>query len=89
MLFVLFFALLSLNVFAEGTPTVSPNAANLTGLLIAQDIASGPYVGASEDNRVKFYINNNATENFYFGFDARGYLNTAPSPRLGANVVFL
>ncbi|WP_298140510.1 Ig-like domain-containing protein, partial [Flavobacterium sp.] len=87
-LFVLFFALLSLNVFAEGTPTLSPNAANITGLLSAPDITSGPYVGAPDDNRVKFYINNNATENFYFGFDARGYINTAPSPRLGANVVF-
>lgn len=69
LLLVLFFALLSLNVFAEGTPTVAPNAANITALLSAPDLNSGPYFNAPEDNRVKFTITNNATQNLYFGFD--------------------
>lgn len=85
LLLVNFFAV---NGYAEGTPTLSPNAANITGLLSAPDIVAGPYVNAAEDNRVKFLITNNATENLYFGFDARGYVNTAPNNRLGANVVF-
>ncbi|MBL7886247.1 MAG: DUF11 domain-containing protein, partial [Flavobacterium sp.] len=85
LLLVNFFAV---NGYAEGTPTLSPNPANITGLLSAPDIVAGPYVNAAEDNRVKFLITNNATENLYFGFDARGYLNTGPNPRLGANVVF-
>ena len=84
-LLVNFFAV---NGYAEGTPTLSPNAANITGLLSAPDIVAGPYVAAADDNRVKFLITNNATENLYFGFDARGYVNTAPNNRLGANVVF-
>ena len=68
---ILFFALLSMNVFAEGTPTVSPNAANITALLSAPDLNSGPFFNAPEDNRVKFTITNNATQNLYFGFDFR------------------
>ncbi|PQA98243.1 conserved repeat domain-containing protein [Chryseobacterium piscicola] len=70
---ILFFALMSLNVFAEGTPTVSPNPANITALLSAPDLSSGPYFNAPEDNRVKFTITDNATQNLYFGFDFRNY----------------
>ncbi|WP_298302474.1 hypothetical protein, partial [Flavobacterium sp.] len=81
LLLVLFFALLSLNVFAEGTPTASPNAANITALLSAPDLNSGPYFNAPEDNRVKFTITNNATQNLYFGFDWRQYAAGSP-PRL-------
>ncbi|MFY7740542.1 MAG: gliding motility-associated C-terminal domain-containing protein [Flavobacterium sp.] len=81
LLLVLFFALLSLNVFAEGTPTVAPNAANITALLSAPDLNSGPYFNAPEDNRVKFTITNNATQNLYFGFDWRQYAAGSP-PRL-------
>ena len=66
---ILFFALMSLNVFAEGTPTVSPRPANITALMSAPDLLSGPYFNAPEDNRVKFTITNNATQNLYFGFD--------------------
>ena len=81
LLLVLFFALLSLNVFAEGTPTVAPNAANITALLSAPDLNSGPYFNAPEDNRVKFTITNNVTQNLYFGFDWRQYAVGSP-PRL-------
>ena len=79
---ILFFALMSLNVFAEGTPTVSPRPANITALMSAPDLLSGPYFNAPEDNRVKFTITNNATQNLYFGFDFRRYATGTPA-RLG------
>ncbi|WP_396192289.1 Ig-like domain-containing protein, partial [Flavobacterium sp.] len=78
LLLILFFALMSLNMFAEGTPTVSPNPTNITALLSAPDLLSGPYFNAPEDNRVKFTITNNATQNLYFGFDFRQYAAGSP-----------
>jgi hypothetical protein len=75
LLLVLFFALLSINVFAEGTPTVAPNNAKITALLSVPDLNAGPYFNAAEDNRVKFTITNNLTQNFYFGLDVFGYVN--------------
>ena len=65
---VLFFALLSFNVFAKGTP-VSANAANITCLLSAPDLNSRPFFNDSEDNRSGFTIANNGNQNLYFGFD--------------------
>ena len=78
---IFFFALLSMNVCAEGTPTVSPNPANITALLSAPDLLSGPYFNAPEDNRVKFTINDHTAQNLYFGFDFRQYAVGTP-PRL-------
>ncbi len=78
---VLFFTFLSINVFAEGTPTVSPNAANITALISAPDFNSGSFYNCAEDNRVKFTITDNVNENLYFGFDWRQYVVVAP-PRL-------
>jgi len=68
-LLLVFFYSLSFNVFAEGTPTVAPNAANITTLLSAPHLNAGPYFNAPEDNRVKLPITDNATQNLYFGFD--------------------
>ncbi len=59
--------------FAEGTPTLSPNAANITAVLSAPDLQSGSYYNCGEDNRIYFNIANAATERLYFGFDFRQY----------------
>ncbi|WP_298116272.1 DUF11 domain-containing protein, partial [Flavobacterium sp.] len=59
--------------FAEGTPTLSPNAANITAVLSAPDLQSGSFYNCSEDNRIYFNIANAATERLYFGFDFRQY----------------
>ena len=75
---VLLFALISFNVFAEGTPTVSPNAANITGLLSAPDLNTGSFLNCAEDNRVKFIVTDNVNENLYYGFDWRGYAAGSP-----------
>lgn len=61
------------SVFAEGTPTISPNAANITAVLSAPDLQSGSYFNCGEDNRIYFNIGNSTSENLYFGFDWRGY----------------
>ncbi|MFY7739414.1 MAG: hypothetical protein ACOVQC_02755, partial [Flavobacterium sp.] len=65
--------LFSTTVFAEGTPTLSPNAANITAVLSAPDLQSGSYFNCGEDNRIYFNIANAANERMYFGFDWRGY----------------
>ncbi|MDI5951098.1 MBG domain-containing protein [Flavobacterium yafengii] len=73
-LFILpFFIFLSTSVFAEGTPTLSPNANNITAVLSAPDLSNGSYFNAPEDNRIYFNIANASTENLYFGFDWREY----------------
>ncbi|WP_395043054.1 DUF11 domain-containing protein, partial [Flavobacterium sp.] len=69
------------NSFAEGTPTLSPNAVNITAVLSAPDLASGSYFGCGEDNRIYFNISSIATERLYFGFDWRQYAVGSP-PRL-------
>ncbi|MBY0485857.1 MAG: hypothetical protein K2P85_01500, partial [Flavobacteriaceae bacterium] len=79
LLLILFFALMSFNVFAEGTPTVSPNAANITALLSAPDLSSGSFLNCAEDNRVKFIVSDNVNENLYYGFDWRGYAVGSPA----------
>jgi len=80
LLLVMITLLISNIVLAEGTPTVSPNSTNITGLLVAPDISSGPYHNAPVDNRLKFHINNHGQENLYFGFDFREYdNNNAPA----------
>ncbi|MDI6046939.1 MBG domain-containing protein, partial [Flavobacterium yafengii] len=73
-LFILpFLIFLSTSVFAEGTPTLSPNANNITAVLSAPDLSNGSYFNAPEDNRIYFNIANASTENLYFGFDWREY----------------
>ncbi|WP_395061309.1 DUF11 domain-containing protein, partial [Flavobacterium sp.] len=74
LILVMFFMFLSSNVFAEGTPSVSPNSTAITSLLSAPDLLSGPYYGCGEDNRIKFYVTDNVNENLYFGFDFRNYV---------------
>ena len=78
--------LFSLNSFAEGTPTVSPNSTNITALGMLPDIGSGSNLGSADDNRIYFEINDNATENLYFGFDWRTY--NAGSPARANNVYY-
>ena len=68
-----FTILMSTTLFAEGTPTLSPNAANITAVLSAPDLASGSYYNAPEDNRIYFNIANAGQERLYFGFDWRQY----------------
>ncbi|MBL7885986.1 MAG: hypothetical protein JNJ52_04505, partial [Flavobacterium sp.] len=64
--------------YAEGTPSLSPNAANITAVLVAPDLLSGSYNSCPEDNRIYFNIANTATERLYFGFDWRGYSVGSP-----------
>ena len=66
-------------LFAEGTPTLSPNATNITAVLVAPDLLSGSYLGAPEDNRIYFNISNKSTERLYFGFDWREYKVGSPA----------
>lgn len=79
-IFSLVSILISSSLFAEGTPTLSPSASNITGVLIAPDLASGSYFNAPEDNRIYFNINT-SLERLYFGFDWRQYAVGTP-PRL-------
>ncbi|MFV8360867.1 MBG domain-containing protein, partial [Flavobacterium sp. LS1P3] len=71
LIFIIF--LLSISVYAEGTPTLSPNANNITAVLSAPDLSNGSYFNAPEDNRIYFNIANASTENLYFGFDWREF----------------
>ncbi|WP_298394846.1 DUF11 domain-containing protein, partial [Flavobacterium sp.] len=73
------FILFSSFMFGEGTPTLSPNAANITAVLSAPDLQSGSYFNCSEDNRIYFNIANAGTERLYFGFDWRGYSVGTPA----------
>ncbi|MBY0486491.1 MAG: hypothetical protein K2P85_04795 [Flavobacteriaceae bacterium] len=79
--FILSFLLISISslVFAEGTPTLSPNAANITAVLSAPDLQSGSYFNAGDDNRIYFNIANAGSERMYFGFDWRGYSVGTPA----------
>jgi uncharacterized repeat protein (TIGR01451 family) len=70
--------LVSTFTYAEGTPSLSPNAANLTAVLVAPDILSGSYSSCPEDNRIYFNIASAATERLFFGFDWRGYSVGSP-----------
>lgn len=71
------------NVWAEGTNPVSPNANNISALLISFDRLSGPYFNCPEDNRLYFDIKNHNNENLYFGFDWRQYsASGGDAPRL-------
>lgn len=67
-----------IKIFAEGTPTLSPNPTAITGVLVAPDIPSGSYYNnlapAGEDNRIYFRIGNHTVENLYYGFDFREYI---------------
>ncbi|HUC82955.1 MAG TPA: hypothetical protein VMR70_18750, partial [Flavisolibacter sp.] len=55
---------------AEGTAQVMPSATNGVALYISVANGSGPYRGAPSENRIRFYIKDAATENFYFGYRA-------------------
>ena len=39
--------LISNTIQAEGTPTVSPNSTNITGLFVAPDLLSGSYLNCA------------------------------------------
>jgi hypothetical protein len=71
MLFMLL-AIFAMNpqVMAVGTAQVMPNAANGVGMYIGNTNLSGPYMGAPSQNRIRFYITNNVTENLYFNVRA-------------------
>ncbi|MFN8394763.1 MAG: hypothetical protein U0176_08845 [Bacteroidia bacterium] len=62
-----------------------PNAGQGTALLIQPATSSGPLLNAASENRVKFNIQNFATENFYFGFNPR---MRAPANGVPANVYY-
>lgn len=55
---------------AEGTKEVMPNSANGVALSVAPGVSAGPYRAAAAQNRIRFYITNATTENFYFGYRA-------------------
>lgn len=68
---------------AEGTNPVSPNANNMSALLVAHDLGSGAYMNCPDDNRVYVDIKNHLVENIYFGFDWRQYTASGgDAPRL-------
>ncbi len=82
-LFVVTITLLISNAIqAEGTPTVSPNSTNITGLLVDPEYNSGPFHNSPTDSRLRFHILNNTSENLYFGFDFREYENSAIPARV-------
>jgi hypothetical protein len=69
--FFIFFSFVTIStVYSEGTPQAMPNATNGVALYVANGSASGPYRDAPAQNRVRFYIVNNATENLYFNVRA-------------------
>ncbi|MEY3442808.1 MAG: hypothetical protein RLZZ519_1089, partial [Bacteroidota bacterium] len=72
-------------LLAEGTAQVMPNPAHGTALLIQPATSSGPLLNAAVENRVKFNIQDFATENFYFGFNPR---MRAPANGVPANVFY-
>jgi hypothetical protein len=55
---------------AEGTPQAMPTSSNGVALYVSVGTGVGPYRGATAQNRVRFYITNNATQNLYFNFKA-------------------
>lgn len=63
---------------AEGTKEVMPNSTNGVALSVAPGVSAGAYRGASAQNRIRFYISDAATENFYFGYRAYNR-NTTPA----------
>ena len=86
----LVFLLSITHFYGEGTPTLSQNSANITAVLVAPDLRSGSFYNpgspAGDDNRIYFRIQNNATENLYFGFDMRNF-QVGLAPRL-SNVYY-
>lgn len=73
------FLLIFSNLFnaQEGTKQVSPTATNLSGLLYHPANGYGSYIGASEDNNIKFVISDFNSERFYFGFSWTTYAAAA------------
>lgn len=65
LLLILFFTLMSLNVFAEGTTSVSHNLVNITALCSVSDLTSAPAFNVAEDNLEKRTISINAFPNLY------------------------
>ncbi|MBP6410608.1 MAG: DUF11 domain-containing protein, partial [Pseudarcicella sp.] len=63
------------HLYAEGTKTASANPSTMTGLAILPDLTSGAYLGATEDNRIYFYVKDHTVENIHYGFDWRQYSN--------------
>jgi hypothetical protein len=74
-LFLGVFALIfSLKGFSDGTKQASPaNSADGAALFIAPDLSSGNYLGAANEQRIRFTITDNVKENLYFGFQPRAY----------------
>lgn len=60
--------LFSTLVNAEGTKEVMPNSTNGVALDVAPGVAAGAYRGAIAQNRIRFYVSDAASENFYFGY---------------------
>ncbi len=59
---------------ADGTAQVSPtNSADGAALLVAPDLGAGSYLACPDEQRVRFTISDNASENLYFGFHPRTY----------------
>ena len=73
---VVSFFLFSLTFLAEGTRQMSPvNSANGTALVVWPANTRGTYLNAPVDQRLQFTIDDNTTENLYFGFHTRTYNN--------------
>ncbi|MFN6085284.1 MAG: tandem-95 repeat protein [Fluviicola sp.] len=63
-------------LFADGTRQASPtNSADGAALLVAPDIAYGSYLGCGNEQRIRFTVVNDVTENLYLGFQTRDYNN--------------
>ena len=73
---LLLFYSLPQKVFGEGTKEISPVSTAITALAYMPSINSGPYLGATEDNRLYFNIKDFNTEKLYFGFNWTEYGNT-------------
>lgn len=65
LLLILFFNLLSLNIFAEGITSVSHNLVNITTLCSVLDMTSAPTLNVADDNLEKRTISNNAIPNLH------------------------
>ena len=54
-------------VFGEGTKELSPDPSQIASIVLNPAGSTGPYQGASQEDRIYFRISDAATENFYFG----------------------
>ena len=84
-LYIVFFTtLLSLNVFAKGTPQISLDS-TINSLAYLPDYLSGSNNGCSSENRIQFSIDNFSTERMYFGFNWKSYTSVSGTATIGSD----